>query len=402
MKITERLLDTLKSYEGYARKLANGDCEAYPDPASKADGKPWTIGWGTTTYNAGGKTKYGRTLVQKGDTLTREQAEAEFIYDVEEVAKKVEAIGVPLNQNEFEAVCSFAANAGFPAPMVARLKRSKSEFCNALDLYVRGENGAVVPGLVRRRNEEQALFLTPPSTVNVAANTDWYLLSNTGLYGMKGDKATETVRTWPSSEPVKALEHNMIVNLERGVPTFWENQPEAPKPTGFNKAAIVAMAKSVVANGRSHAPGNWIDVNVLDPMRKPMQDLGQLGTSENDSFYNWCASWVTYVLRQAGHNIPNQPMVGGKPYWATVALVQTWKAWAQDKGAWRPSINSEPGDIVIYDWDQNGVTDHIGIILENRADGVLAAEGNKSNKEMIIFRERSLISGSIDTKKLLS
>jgi len=108
------------------------------------------------------------------------------------------------------------------------------------------------------------------------------------------------------------------------------------------------------------------------------------------------------VLRQAGYNIPNQPTVGGKPYWATVALVQTWKAWAQDKGAWRPSINSEPGDIVIYDWDQNGVTDHIGIILENRADGVLAAEGNKSNKEMIIVRDRALISGSIDTKKLLS
>jgi GH24 family phage-related lysozyme (muramidase) len=36
----------VKPFEGYAKRLPNGDCTAYPDPGSGGD--PWTIGWGST------------------------------------------------------------------------------------------------------------------------------------------------------------------------------------------------------------------------------------------------------------------------------------------------------------------------------------------------------------------
>ena len=36
----------VKPFEGYAKRLPNGDCTAYPDPATGGD--PWTIGYGCT------------------------------------------------------------------------------------------------------------------------------------------------------------------------------------------------------------------------------------------------------------------------------------------------------------------------------------------------------------------
>lgn len=168
------------------------------------------------------------------------------------------------------------------------------------------------------------------------------------------------------------------------------------------KKSIASFARECARIGRRHAPDNEIDRKVLDPLRPTMKRLGQMSQHDDDGFYNWCAAWVTYILRELGCKVPDQPIVKGRPFWATVALVETWKAWAIDKGAWRPSTEAEPGDIVIYDWDKNGVTDHIGIILELRHDGLVAAEGNKANREDIIYRSRTTIAGTIDVEKLFS
>ena len=41
----------IKPFEGYARRLPDGGCKAYPDPATGAD--PWTIGYGSTGKDIG-------------------------------------------------------------------------------------------------------------------------------------------------------------------------------------------------------------------------------------------------------------------------------------------------------------------------------------------------------------
>ena len=57
--------------EGYAKKLPNGDCLAYPDPATKDDpvkkGKPWTIGYGSTFDETG-------AIVKEGDIWSHDKA----------------------------------------------------------------------------------------------------------------------------------------------------------------------------------------------------------------------------------------------------------------------------------------------------------------------------------------
>ena len=50
-------------FEGYAKALPNGDCTAYPDPATGGD--PWTIGYGSTYDDKGVKVKKGGVWTHK-------------------------------------------------------------------------------------------------------------------------------------------------------------------------------------------------------------------------------------------------------------------------------------------------------------------------------------------------
>lgn len=220
MKPSEFIIDFCASFEGYHKQLPNGDCTAYPDPGSK-DGKPFTIGWGTTTYNVAGRAKYNRVNVQLGDTLTRAQAEAEFNYDLNEVAEKINALGISLNQNEFDACVSFFQNCGFPKPMVDRLKRSKTEFAEAIELYVNGEDGKPLAGLVRRREAEKELFLKPVTPEKIQG--DWWLVTKDGLFEMAGDKYVSAIE-FDGSFTINSEKfngHNVVINLNRAKPEMW-------------------------------------------------------------------------------------------------------------------------------------------------------------------------------------
>ena len=71
---------------------------------------------------------------------------------------------MPLNKNQIDALCSFVWNLG-PGSMswdVGRLLRARNYegAANAMLAYDRA-GGQVLPGLVRRRQAERALFLTP-------------------------------------------------------------------------------------------------------------------------------------------------------------------------------------------------------------------------------------------------
>ncbi|HET8689752.1 MAG TPA: lysozyme, partial [Methanosarcina sp.] len=223
MKPSEFIIDFCASFEGYHKQLPNGDCTAYPDPGSK-DGKPFTIGWGTTTYNVAGRAKYNRVNVQLGDTLTREQAEAEFDYDLNEVAEQINKLNVTLNQNEFDACVSFFSNCGFPKAMVDRLKRSKKEFAEAMELYVNGEDGKPLAGLVRRREAEKELFLKP--VLPSKTQGDWWLITKDGIFEMLGDKYVSAIEFDGSFtiKPDYFRNNNVVINMNRAKPEMLKNE----------------------------------------------------------------------------------------------------------------------------------------------------------------------------------
>ena len=84
--------------------------------------------------------------------------------------------------------------------------------------------------------------------------------------------------------------------------------------------------------------------------------------------YPWCAIYVSAVYWKA---------VGESRFaeMACDAMIQKF----QQLGLYSVSGRPDVGDVIFYDWDSNGTSDHVGIITEVRKDAYIVIEGNKSD-----------------------
>lgn len=149
MKISREGLELVKSFEGYHKKLPNGDCAAYLCPAGVA-----TLGWGATE---GVKLGMVWTVAEAEDALRRELVKHE--------AAVARMATVDLNQNQFDSLVSFSFNCGTGALQKSTLlkKVNAGDFQGAGRAFASWNKGGgrVLAGLVRRRAAEAALFLKP-------------------------------------------------------------------------------------------------------------------------------------------------------------------------------------------------------------------------------------------------
>jgi hypothetical protein len=132
----------------------------------------------------------------------------------------------------------------------------------------------------------------------------------------------------------------------------------------------------------------------LKPLRDPMRERDQ--HPSEPIFYDWCAAFVTWCCREVGIEIPDAP----EGFWATMALVQSWKHWAKQKGYWHPkgSITPQRGDILVVDWSgTDPQLEQIGIVrgYTSGSSNIRTAEGNKGNKTANIKRSMSNVAGLI-------
>jgi lysozyme len=150
-KITQKVINHIKESEGLRLK-------AYSDPGSK-DGLPVTIGYGTTLID-------GKPF-KLGTTITKEQAEEYLRADLIIFGTKVAAlVKVPLNDNQFGALVSFAYNIGLDAFAKSTLLRHlNAGDYSSVPAQMRRWNkndGKVMKGLVNRREKEVALWSGVP------------------------------------------------------------------------------------------------------------------------------------------------------------------------------------------------------------------------------------------------
>ena len=146
MHISPNGIDLICNFEG--KRLT-----AYDDGVGV-----WTIGFGTTIYPNGIK-------VKKGDTCTEAQAKAYMAHDLKKFESAVNnAVKVPLNQNQFDALVSLAYNIGTNAFSKSTLvkKLNANDIRGAADQFDVWVNagGKRMQGLVNRRAKEKALFLS--------------------------------------------------------------------------------------------------------------------------------------------------------------------------------------------------------------------------------------------------
>lgn len=140
MEHSSQCEDLVRRYEGFS-------ATAYRCPANV-----WTIGVGHTNG-----------VTEKSAPISEEEAMALLHEDLEEAASGVNRlVKVPLTQGQFDALVSFVFNlgAGSLASSTLLKKLNASDYLGAAEEFNRWVHGGgkVLPGLVRRRVEERALF----------------------------------------------------------------------------------------------------------------------------------------------------------------------------------------------------------------------------------------------------
>lgn len=157
---------------------------------------------------------------------------------------------------------------------------------------------------------------------------------------------------------------------------------------------LATLAENEAARGLRWKDANSDAEKYLQPLREPMRRLGHIGTTP--VFYDWCAAFVTYCTRGIGVSVPDQP----DGFWATMALVESWKYWAKQNGTWFTRSQTSParGDIVCFEWkDGDSSLDHIGIVRGVLAGGqtIETAEGNRGNRSVNGTRSIDSVAGII-------
>lgn len=147
MKISENGLNLIKEFEGFSSA-------PYLCPA----GVP-TIGYGNTFYEDGTKV----TLKDKPITEERATQLLEFIANKTFSENINKVVKVPLNQNQFDALVSFAyniSNKNFNwSTLLKKLNQSDYEGASSEFLRWNQAGGKILSGLVLRRKKEKELFL---------------------------------------------------------------------------------------------------------------------------------------------------------------------------------------------------------------------------------------------------
>ncbi|MDB5979788.1 MAG: putative lysozyme [Pseudomonas sp.] len=164
--INDATLDLVKSSEG----IPDGDpatatIDPYLDPVGI-----WTIGWGHAiswqgTWLKGPENQAQAQALYPGG-ITLAQAQDLLKSDLLNAGRDVSLmVMVPLTDNQFGALVSFAFNLGINNLRTSTLllKLNQSDYAGASNEFGRWvkAGGQIMPGLVKRRAAEQALFLTP-------------------------------------------------------------------------------------------------------------------------------------------------------------------------------------------------------------------------------------------------
>ena len=144
MKTSKAGIDLINSFESLRLK-------AYPDPGSK-DGKPVTIGWGSTGPD-----------ITLSTVWTKEQSDARFAKDLARFEIGVsKSVSVNLKQHQFDALVSFAYNVGLGNFLSSTLLKMLNEGYTKNASLQFGKwifnDKKVMNGLVRRREAERKLF----------------------------------------------------------------------------------------------------------------------------------------------------------------------------------------------------------------------------------------------------
>lgn len=183
-------LNLIKSFEGC--KLTAYKCL----PTEKC----YTIGYG----------HYGSD-VTAGMKITKEQAEELLLQDCKKAIKNVNSFmsKYNFNQNQFDALVSFAFNVGSINQLTASGTRTLEQISSKITAYNKS-GGRVIAGLVKRRAKEKELFDTPTSTTVKKSNEKIAKEVVAGKWGNGNARKTALTKAGYDYKTIQSLVNKLL------------------------------------------------------------------------------------------------------------------------------------------------------------------------------------------------
>ncbi len=145
------------------------------------------------------------------------------------------------------------------------------------------------------------------------------------------------------------------------------------KPLLFGGGAVggspsTDLSGVVFVDGERAGNKNTVDI--------ALSQVGNVGGQPYWSWYGfggrveWCATYVSWVLNQAGYTEPKFAACQsqGVPYFSNAGR------WAS-----RGYSDIAAGDVIFFDWEGDGSSDHVGIVVGTDGSRVYTVEGNSGD-----------------------
>lgn len=178
----------------------------------------------------------------------------------------------------------------------------------------------------------------------------------------------EASRTQDQKEQLQMLKDNLEI--------FWEMVNQMGEVYGFNMAGNLTTA-------------DLADVVFEHGTRRGCQEvvntaLGQLGLSGGRPFWQyygfterveWCACFVHWCMHHTPYTASRYPTTANNAYCQTVAdNFRSMGQWGN-----RGYTDVVAGDTIFFDWEGDGHTDHIGLVIGRSGSTVYTVEGNSGD-----------------------
>lgn len=188
--LSENGLNLIKSFEGC--RLTAYKCL----PTEKY----YTIGYGH--YDSD---------VTAGMKITKEQAEELLLQDCKKAIKNVNSFmsKYNFNQNQFDALVSFAFNVGSINQLTASGTRTLEQISSKITAYNKS-GGRVIAGLVKRRAKEKELFDTPTSTTKKKSNEEIAKEVVAGKWGNGNERKTALTKAGYDYNTIQSLVNKLL------------------------------------------------------------------------------------------------------------------------------------------------------------------------------------------------
>lgn len=183
-------LNLIKSFEGC--KLTAYKCVSTE--------KYYTIGYG----------HYGSD-VKAGMTITLKRAEELLLQDCQKFVNHVNTYmdKYNFNQNQFDALVSFAYNIGNIKQLSANGTRTIAQISAKITAYNKS-GGKVLKGLVKRRAKEKELFDTPTSTTVKKSNAEIAREVVAGKWGNGNARKTALTKAGYNYKTIQTLVNKLL------------------------------------------------------------------------------------------------------------------------------------------------------------------------------------------------